>query len=245
MREYAKLYMNMSKVERRKLYSRARLGDKKSIKLVQKMTTQLKIEANRRIRELKKEKLDYGRNLKHLRMFTETTGNKKIALSTKQLDYDITNMNIQNELIYKFINDKQSDVIGAKVIKEKRYQTFKDKFGYDYEDVGRNNFDDFLRWLDSEEYSAANEGYGTSDRIVELAYDFFKGNVKTTSDTKTTKKGDTGLNTLTKLIDEWKATNADNILKGKEAENFDAFMRRAGIKIEDYLSTSGKYWRNK
>lgn len=205
-------FLQKSKRQRRALARRAS-RDKKFAKEYRKLTSELKVQVNKELRNLKRANLDYGNAINNIIGFTQTEYKKNRLLSPNELDNDLDAMIIQNEQAYKFLNSGWSNVKKARDTEQHRIDRLKEMEVLP-ENFTRRRSIEFLRWLGTEEVTAAIDEYGTSDVIVEIAYDVYK------------REGKDGLRTLSYALAEFLAN---------KKLGFDTVMARRGIKIEDYL----------
>lgn len=207
-------YLEMNRRQRRALARRAEHGDKEAMKVLRKATWNLKVEVNKRIRALKKARLDYGSPVNNLMYFTQTQYRTEKLLSPNELNNDAWDMALQNEQALKFLRNEGTI---PEVARDRESHRIKRLMEMDAlpKKFTRRTAIEFLRWLGSEEATAAIDEYGRSDTIVEMAYDMYK------------KQGTTGLNTISKAVADFMAN--------KKAITLDEALERVGVKIEDYL----------
>ena len=192
--------------------------DKKFYEEYRKLTSDLKVEVNKRLRQLKKSNLDYGSTYNNIMFFTGIMYGSNRLLSPNELANNIEDMMEQNEHAMKFLKSGWSDVKKAREQEQHRVDRLKELNKLPSSFKRRGNVE-FLRWLGSEEVTAAIDVFGRSDIIVDLGYDIFKN------------EGREGLSTLSMAIAEF----LDNKRIG-----FDEAMRRRGINIEKYILKDSK-----
>ena len=210
-------FLQKSKRQRRALARRAS-RDKKFYEEYRKLTFDLKVEVNKRLRQLKKSNLDYGSAYNNIMFFTHTMYNTERLLSPNELGNDLEDMLEQNEHALKFLKSGWSNQSKAREQEQHRVERLQE-LGKLPTSFKRRSSVEFLRWLGSEEVTAAIDVFGRSDIIVDLGYDIFKN------------EGHEGLNTLSIAIAEF----LDNKRIG-----FDEAMRRRGINIEKYILKDSK-----
>lgn len=210
-------FLRKTKRQRRALARRAS-RDKKFYEEYRKLTFDLKVEVNKRLRQLKKSNLDYGVAYNNIMFFTDTMYGTSRLLSPNELGNNIEDMMEQNEHAMKFLKSGWSDVGKAREQEQHRIERLQElnKLPSSFK---RRGSVEFLRWLGSEEVTAAIDVFGRSDIIVDLGYDIFKN------------EGREGLSTLSMAIAEF----LDNKKIG-----FDEAMRRRGINIEKYILKDSK-----
>ena len=157
--------------------------------------------------------MDYGSSYNNIQFFLNTEYNSNRMQTPKTLGYDPYEMMLQNEQGLKFLKSKVSTVKGARAAEKFRItrlqemEVIPENFGY------RKN-KEFLRFLGTEEVSAAIDQYGTSDIVVKMLWDAYQ---KDTSNS---------ISILRKAFAEYLAGRI----------TFDTAMERSGIKVEDYYS---------
>lgn len=206
-------YLKMTSRQRRKLALNAKRGNIEAQKQLTQYTREIKAEVNKRLRELEKSNLDYGKAYNNLLFFTQTEYGSNRFQSVSKLDNDWYAMSLQNDIGYKFLNTMTSTKEGARTAERHRMDRLKE-LEIIPEDIAPRREKEFLRFLGNEEISAAIDEYGTSDVIVEMFYDAYK------------VQGTQALNILKTSMNEWLANRI----------SFDDAMLRTGIKIEDYIS---------
>lgn len=209
-------FLQKSKRQRRALARRAS-RDKNFYKEYRKLTFDLKVEVNKRMRQLKKSNLDYGREFNKLRSYlTEIESNK--LLSPNEMGNELNWMMEQNEVAMQFLKSGWSNVAKARESEQFRLNALKEL------DVLPTSFTrrkevEFLRWLGNEEVTAVIDAYGRSDIIVDMAYDIYKDS------------GRSGLEALSLAMTEF--------LSNRRL-GFDEAMERRGINIEKYSLKADK-----
>ena len=162
------VWQTMTMKEREDLYMDAYEGDKEALSLFRKISTSIRIETNKRIRELKKHGYDYGKAYDNLIRYLQIEQDRNTVPTMSQVNYDIDELMTINEQARKFLKSKYSDWR----YREKRTQEriehfntderFKGMFdGYTYQEMK-----DFLRWIAEEEPSYALDEYGLSDQTI-------------------------------------------------------------------------------
>lgn len=218
-------YSNLTRRQRRTLERKARKGDADSARAFRAYSNSIRNTANRRLRELEKAGLDYGPAYNNFVYYLQTQFDGRTRVPTlRQLDFDITEQMWVNEFAVKFLKSNLSSVKGMETANYYRIQTLQDyevlpteieKDG-EYIEANWKHFDDFLRFLGSEEVATGIDDYGESDRVVEMLWDYWN------------------------RFDE--ANRGSNIMMIKRAfaqynakeMDFAEAMRKVGLKIEDY-----------
>lgn len=205
-------YLNANKRKRRALARRAIRGNKEAQKELSKLTNALKAEVNKRMRQLTKSNLNYGKQYNYLLQWIDNLNTNRLA-SARELGYDYDDMLTQNEIAYKFLKSGWSSVQKARETESYRIETLKRKEILP-ENFSRRKSVEFLRWLGDESSTEAMDQYGTSDIFVEMAFDVYQ------------EKGKAGLVALSRNLTEF----LDHQI------TFDEAMERVGIKVEDYYN---------
>lgn len=204
---------DMTKRQRRNLTRKAARGDSESLRSLLTFTKEVKKEVNQRLLKLEKANMDYGSSYNNLMFFLNTEFNSNRMQTPKQLKYDAYDMMLQNEQGLKFLRSNVSTVAGARAAEKYRISRLQEMEVLP-SDFNYRKSKDFLRFLGSEEVSAAIDQYGTSDIVVNMLWDAYK-------------KDESGSTRIMK-------TALAEYLAGWIT--FDEAMERGGIKVEDYYS---------
>lgn len=204
-------YLKMSARQRRSLALKAHRGDKGAQSALLEYTRDIKKEVNKRLADLEKSNLAYGKAYNNVTYFTETQYGTHRFKSPTSLGYDWYDMSLQNDIGYKFLNNMTSTREGARQAEQHRVARLKEL------EVLPNNLakrkeKEFLKFLGNEAISAAMDEYGTSTEVVEMMYDAYQQN------------GTKALTVMRGAMTEFLAGRTD----------FDTAMGRVGIKVEDY-----------
>lgn len=205
-------YMRMSNRQRRILTKKAINGDREARSSLLSYTREIKKEVNSRLVKLERSKMNYGKAYNNLIYFTENEYDSHRFKSPSGLGMDFYDMELQNNIGIKFLNNKSSTVSGARSVEQHRIKALVDLEVLP-SDMKRRDQKEFLKFLGNEEISATVDEYGDSEIIVEMLYDAYK-------------KG---------------GSNALKIMRGALTEflgrriTFDDAMQRVGIKVEDYF----------
>lgn len=229
-------YIKLSKRRRLRLKERAEKGDVAAQQRLLAYTRALAEETNRRLEELENADMAYGKHYNNLFNFTaieyEST---RVAVPTEgkhntwgiDID-DWGQMEKQNEIVRKFLNTQESTVEGAKraenfrLDKLEEYEILTSEVNFD-----RRKEKEFLRFLGSEEVTAAIDEFGTSQPIVDAIWDIYSVNNKYGYRWKK-KRNLNALKTLQIALAEFLDASSVNRI------TFDQAFERVGIKIEDY-----------
>ena len=195
-------------------------------------TKNIRRNVNDRLKALEKAGLDYGKPYNNLQYYLDVEWETNRFPTLSQIKENREKIRDLNEQALKLLRSPLSTGSGMIESNDNRINVLKNydvlpKYVYDEEgEIMREasykdyrDYDDFLRFLGTEEVSTAIEGYGTSEQVVDMLWNYW------------TTVGDYG-------------ENKDNIYLMKRTlasynaglVNFDEAMKRVGIKIEDYIS---------
>ena len=202
----------LSKRQRRAFAHRATY-DKEVAKNYRYITNKIKAQVNKTIRELKKNKLAYGPEVRAVENYSKSQG-KKILQYTKYFKNNIYEMEGQNEVAIKFLHSGKRSLTSAKIQQHYRLERLKElnAISQDFAPQSRQSDEDFLRFLGDEVVSATLEGFANSEVIVEMWFDAYQ------------KEGKRALNIMKKAFLEFKAHKI----------GFNEAMMRVGVRVEDY-----------
>lgn len=212
-----KLYLSwisMTQKEREELYVDS-FTNKKTRSLFNKISTSIRMEANKRLRELEKKGFDYGKTYNNLMRYLQIEHDKNRIPFLKEVDGDIDELMTINEQARKFLKSNYSRASFRKEQLDKRIQYFEmeDKYKDMMEGWTRREKKAFIRWLSNEEVSFAMDEYGTSDETIVILADAFHNSYGKTD----------GMSTLRRAMLEF---NAGEI-------SFNEAMLQVGVNIED------------
>lgn len=206
-------WRKMRQSSRTKLIFKAEHGDADAQRQLLIFSTAIKVETNKRLRGLQRRGLAYGKAYNNIMNYLNTELDSHRALSPKELKFDWYDISLQNNIASKFLSSYVSDPNQAREVENKRMNKLIELGIFDIKD-SRRNMRKFLKFLGNEEVSASIDEYGSSDKVIEMFYDAYKGG------------GKSALKTLQLALLEFKAREI----------TFDQAMERVGIKIEDYFS---------
>lgn len=216
-------WITMTQRERENLYVDA-FNDKRSRSLFNKMSTSLRIEANKRLRELETHGYDYGKAYNNLVRYLEIEQDMKRVPFLSEVKYDLDELMTINEQVRKFLKSKYSKL----EYREKRLRERIEHFDSDehykemWKDWSFKKKKDFLKWLGTEQASFAMDEYGTSDETIIILADAFQEASKKTN----------GIKVLNQAMDEF---NSGDI-------SFNEAMNMVGVSIEKRHSELKKAW---
>lgn len=220
-------YAKLNRRQRLSLERKARRGDADALSKFNDYSRSIRATANSRLRELEKAGLDYGPAYNNLMHYLQTEFDGRNRLPTpKQMGNDIEEIRWMNDFAVKFLKSPTSTVKGRALSNQYRVEKLQE-----YEVLpktfieGRTGkemiadwryYDAFLRYLGSEEISTGIDGYGESDVVVDMLWDYWN-------------KFDT-------------EHRGSNLILMKQAfarynagqKDFAAAMRDVGVKIENY-----------
>lgn len=211
----------MKRKKRRELAERAALGNKPALKRFLQLSSQVKVETNKRLRNLEKSNLDYGSTYNNLMYYLQSELNSNRLQSNTAMKNDVWDIYLQNEQAIKFLKKRNSLVVPARNRENARIKALKNK-NILPPDFKRKDAQDFLKFLGNEEVTASIDEYGRSDVIVDMIWDSYSN-----AENK---------DNWFKIMDRALAEYIDGRI------TIDDAMLRGGIKLEDYMSK--KYERN-
>ena len=217
-------WLTMTQKEREELYVEAE-HNKASRSLFRKMYTSVKVETNKRMRELKAHDYDYGKQYNNLVRYLNIEQDSNIVPSMTKLKNDIDQMMTVMEQASKFLKSKYSKWQNRLLVEQRQMQFFEDhkeRFG---DIMGGWKYKEkraFLRWLHNEEVSFALDEYGTSDETIVILADAYHEAGKQTN----------GYETLNKAMLEWAGGQI----------TFDDAMKSVGVSIEDRHNERKQNW---
>lgn len=217
-------WITMTEKERDKLYSEA-FTDAGARSLFNKISTSIRIETNKRLRELERKGFGYGKTYNNIMRYLEIEQGKRRVPYLKEVDYDIDELMTINEQARKFLKSKYSKAEHREKVADRQIEFFesnKERFGDIFNGLSKKKKRDFLRWLSNEEVSFAMDEYGTSDETVTILADAYQ---KQSSKTN-------GIETLNKALMEF---NSGEI-------SFDEAMRQVGVNIEEQFPELKRRW---
>lgn len=221
-------YMDMDRRKRNSLERRALEGKGNALEEFQRMSRSIRRTANERLRELEKAGLDYGPAYNNFVYYLQSEFDGRTRIPTpRQMDNDIREIRWLNDYAVKFLKSPNSTVKGMERSNRFRVERlidyeilsgeFVDESGKTREATWRD-YEDFLRFLGSEEVSSAIDEYGESDIVVDIMWDYWNQ-----FDAK--NRGD-NLVLMKKALAQYLDGTVD----------FATAMRRVGVKIENYRS---------
>ena len=222
-------YFKRTKNRRRALARRAEIGYKYERVAYERLTNRLARQANKALIELKKNNIAMGRQYNMIVDFIENNSHNGKLMTAKQMGGDIQMMLAQNEAVMKFLKSPYRSVKEARRAERYRIRALKKK-GIIPSSYRRGQAIDFLNFLGSEATTAAIDGYGLSDVIVDIIWDIYKNGTLVSDDGEmVVKKGKKGLEILERAFMEFNDRGRDKPL------TFDQAMDNIGVKVEDYL----------
>lgn len=193
-------------------------------------------EANKRMRALEKAGLNYNHPYNHLAYYIDSQlegvrrlpSPKALASGKYNQDDDMTWF-IATEQALKFIRSPLSSVKGmenSNYYRVSRLQEqevlpteVEDSSSGELREATWRDFDDFLKFLGSEEVHSSIDQYGESDIIVDMLWDYWNTDANNRADN----------------IKLMKMALSQYLDAGRNHISFDKAMRQRGIKIEDYI----------
>lgn len=221
-------YSHLTRRQRISLANRARKGDAEALAKFNSYSKSIRETTNRRLRELEKAGLDYGPAYNNIIYYlqTEFDGLNRVP-TPKRLNNSFNEIRWLNDFAIKFLRSPLSTVKGQeksnyyRVKKLQEYEVLPTKVTDDNGNTRTaewREFDDFLRFLGSEEISTAIDDYGESDVVVDMLWDYWNKSDES-------NKG-SNLLLMKKAMARYNAKEKD----------FANAMREVGVKIENYRS---------
>lgn len=207
-------WITMTQKERENLYVDS-FTNKKSRSLFNKISTSIRVETNKRLRDLEKKGFDYGRTYNNLMRYLEIEQDMKRIPFMKEVGNDIDELMTINEQARKFLKSNYSKVLFREAQLSKRIEYFDTEEKYQDMMKGwrKKEKKEFIRWLSNEEVSFAMDEYGTSDETLIILADAFHESYHQTN----------GIRTLSRAMLEF---NAGEI-------SFDEAMKQVGVNISE------------
>lgn len=221
-------YSKLTRRQRNSLERKARKGDASAIKQFKQYTTSIRSATNRRLQALEKAKLDYGTAYNNLIHYLDTQFDGRNRVPTMaQIGNDFEETRWLNDYAVKFLTNNLSTVKGIETSNMHRVNKLQedyeilpkkiiDKDSGEMRDAEYRDFEDFLRFLGSEEVATAIDEYGESDIVVDMLWEYWNKD----------EGLERGANTMMmkRALAQYNAGQID----------FDEAMRKVGIKVEDY-----------
>lgn len=215
-------WLTMTQREREELYVKA-FDDTESRSLFNKMYTSIRMETNKRLKELERKHYDYGKAYDNLVRYLQIEQDHNRVPFQSEIKYNIDDMMTIMTQSRKFLKSKRSKWEFREAETTRRIQHFDshEEYGKMWKGWSKKRKREFLRWLGSEQASFSMDEYGTSDSTIIILADAFNESKKTTN----------GLKTLNKALDEF---NGGMI-------TFNDAMKQVGVNIAKDLKRS---WHN-
>lgn len=218
-------WIAMTQKEREEMYVES-FTNVKTRSLFNKISTSIRIEANKRLRELRKNKFDYGKTYNNFIRYLQIEQGKNRVPFISEVNHDIDELMTINEQARKFLKSKGSDYKFRQVQLDKRIEFFEMDERFEAMMAGwkRKEKESFIRWLSNEEVSFAMDEYGTSDETIVILADAFHNSYSQTN----------GIDTLNRAMLEF---NAGEI-------SFDEAMKRVGVNIAESHPELSRRWHH-
>lgn len=213
----------MTQKEREEMYVDS-FTNTKTRSLFNKISTSIRMETNKRLRELKKKGFDYGKTYNNLMRYLQIEHDKMRVPFLSEVNNDIDELMTINEQARKFLksNYSRSDFRQTQLDKRIEYFEMEEKYRDMMKGWGKKEKKEFIRWLSNEEVSFAMDEYGTSDETVVILAEAFHNSYKSTD----------GMTTLKRAMMEF---NAGEI-------SFDDAIKQIGVNIDERFPDLRRQW---
>lgn len=215
-------WLTMTQREREELYVKA-FDDTESRSLFNKMYTSIRMETNKRLRDLERTHYDYGKAYDYFVRYLQIEQDTNKVPYLSNIKYNIDDMmTIMNES-RKFLKSKRSkwEFRDAETTRRIAHFDSHPEYSEMWKDWSRKKKREFLKWLGTEQASFSMDEYGTSDSTIVIFAEAFNESKKTTN----------GMKILNQALDEF---NGGQI-------TFNDAMKEVGVNIANDLKRS---WHN-
>lgn len=176
-------YQKLGRTRRSALAKRAEKNTAKRRELIS-YSRSVRSAVNYRLKSLRKAGFDYGSAYNNFMHYLDTQYETNLAPAISKFE-NIAELAEFNEYAIKFLKSHESTITGqremtkARVNVLKDYEilpaTIEDEFG-NFRDSNYRDFDDFLRFLGTEEVVTSIDEYGVSEVVVDFLWDEWNDN---------------------------------------------------------------------